>query len=225
VRAVVLAAGLGTRLRPLTYFAPKALVPVGGIPMVTRVIEWLRLNGIKDIAVVGYYMQSLLERYLAERHPDVAFLKSRRLLGTAGQLYYAREWADGSVVVVNTDVLTNLDLRAPAELHERAGALMTIVAQRVESRLRFGVLSLSGSALARWSEKPSFEYVTSAGVYIMSGDVIRRLEERYLDMDALANSLAPRVAVYVAREAFFYDVGTPEDLQRARDVAAPPLKP
>ena len=104
MKAVVLAAGLGTRLRPLTFFVPKALADVGSKLLIDFVIEWLRRNGVREVAVVGYYMQKTLKSYLSEFHPDVVFLESRRLLGTAGQLYYAKEWVEGDVAVVNTDV-------------------------------------------------------------------------------------------------------------------------
>ncbi|MEM1598374.1 MAG: nucleotidyltransferase family protein [Pyrobaculum sp.] len=226
MRGVILAAGLGTRLRPLTFLVPKALVTVGTRPLIDFVIEWLRLNGVRELAVVGYYMQDVLQRYLAESHPDVSFFRSRKLLGTAGQLYYAKEWVDGDVVVVNTDVLTNLDLRGALDLHRAAEALLTIVAQRQRLSLRFGVLELEGSRLAAWREKPTFEYITSAGVYITTREAVSRLGEEYLDMDAFAKSLMPRVSVYVAKEAFFYDVGTLEDLSKVPpDLKIQELKP
>jgi NDP-sugar pyrophosphorylase family protein len=225
VKAVVLAAGLGTRLRPLTFFVPKALAAVGSKPLIDYVIEWLRRNGVREVAVVGYYMQDLLRSYLSELHPDVVFIKSRRLLGTAGQLYYAKEWAEGDVVVANTDVLTNLDLRGPLQLHRSKEALLTVVGTANKTSLRFGVLEVENGLLTAWREKPTFEYITSTGIYVISDAVVKSLPEEYLDMDALARSLMPRVAVYEAEQAFFYDVGTLEDLAKARHVELGHLRP
>ncbi len=225
MKAVVLAAGLGTRLRPLTFFVPKALADVGSKLLIDFVIEWLRRNGVREVAVVGYYMQKTLKSYLSEFYPDVVFLESRRLLGTAGQLYYAKEWVESDVVVVNTDVLTNLDLRAPLELHKSKRALLTVVGSVNRTSLRFGVLEVEDDLLKAWREKPTFEFVTSTGIYIVSDVVVKRLSEEYLDMDALARSLVPRVAVYTAKEAYFYDVGTLDDLTKARGVELGELKP
>ena len=225
MKAVVLAAGLGTRLRPLTFFVPKALAAAGSKLLIDFVVEWLRRNGVREVAVVGYYMQNLVRSYLSEFHPDVVFLESRRLLGTAGQLYYAKEWVDGDVVVVNTDVLTNLDLRAPLELHKSKKALLTVVGSANKASLRFGVLEVEDDLLKTWREKPTFEFVTSTGIYVVSDVVVKKLSEEYLDMDALARSLTPRVAVYTAKEAYFYDVGTLEDLTKARDVELGELRP
>jgi len=225
VKAVILAAGLGTRLRPLTFFIPKPLAFINSKPLISHVIEWLRLNGVREIAVVGFYMQVLLERFLSERHPDVVFFKSRKLLGTAGQLYYAKEWVDGDVAVVNTDVLTNLDLKYPLELHKRESALLTIVGQRYKASLRFGVLEVENAVLRAWREKPSFEYITSTGIYIISAEAVKKLGEEFLDMNTFAASLMPRVAVYIAREAYFHDVGTLEDLQRGSALGTRGLKP
>jgi Nucleoside-diphosphate-sugar pyrophosphorylase involved in lipopolysaccharide biosynthesis/translation initiation factor 2B, gamma/epsilon subunits (eIF-2Bgamma/eIF-2Bepsilon) len=225
VKAVVLAAGLGTRLRPLTFFVPKALAAAGSKTLIDLVIEWLRLNGIREIAVVGHYMQDLLRSYLLQFHPDVAFLPSRRLLGTAGQLYYAKGWIEGDAVVANTDVLTNLALEWPLQLHKSKEALLTVVGAVAKTSLRFGVLEAEDGRLKAWREKPSFEYIMSTGIYIISDAVVKRLSEEYLDMDSLAQSLTPRVAVYTAKEAFFYDVGTLEDLAKAREVEIKELKP
>lgn len=219
MRAAVLAGGLGTRLRPLTFFVPKPLVHVAGRPLIDHILAWLKANGVREIAVIGHYMQDLLAGYLAEFFPDVVFIKSPRLLGTAGQLYYAKEWATGGdLVVVNADVLTNLDLKMPAELHKAKKAQLTIVATPQTASLRFGVLEIEGDMLKAWREKPTFSYITSTGVYIASSQVVERLREEFLDMDSLARSLIPNVAVYVAREAFFHDVGTLGDLPKAQSV-------
>ncbi|MFN7106267.1 MAG: nucleotidyltransferase family protein, partial [Pyrobaculum sp.] len=178
MKAVVLAAGLGTRLRPLTFFVPKPLVYVAGRPLIDHVLTWLKTNGISEIAVVGHYMQDLLAGYLADFFPDVVFIKSPRLLGTAGQLYYAKKWTSGGdLVVANVDVLTNLDLKMPAELHKAKNVQLTIVATRQATSLRFGVLEIEGDMLKAWREKPTFSHVTSTGVYIASSQLVERLRE------------------------------------------------
>ncbi len=214
MKAVILAAGLGTRLRPLTFAVPKALVYLRGKPLINYVIDWLKSNGVSEVAVVGHYMQRLLEIYLAEFYPEVAFFKSPKLLGTAGQLYYAREWIDGDVVVVNVDVLTNLDLRHPLSLHTSTGAMLTLVAARQAAPLRFGVLDVERETLRNWREKPVFDYLVFTGVSVVSREALGGLREEFLDMNTFAKSLS-RVSVYVAREASFYDVGTLEDLAKA----------
>ncbi len=212
-----MAAGLGTRLRPLTLIVPKPLVTIGTTPIVDLVIRWLRLNGVNDIVVVGGYMQDVLERYLRSAHPDVTFVPSRRLLGTAGQLHYVRDLVDGDFVVANCDVLTNLDLSAPLDLHRAANADLTVVARRERHMVRFGVLEMDGTRLVRWKEKPALEVATSVGIYIMRSDVVRGIGEEPIDMDALANSLR-NVHVYVARDADFFDVGTLDDLAAASKI-------
>lgn len=216
MKAFLLAAGLGTRLRPLTYFAPKPLVAVAGKAIIDHSIAWLRGNGIRDIYVVGYYMQDVLRSYLKERHPDVVFVPSRKLLGTAGQLYYAKEHLDDEpALVAPGDVLTDLRVDEVAEFHKAESALLTIVGHEVETSLRFGVLDVEGGKLAGWREKPRFKHVVSTGIYVVESIALRSLEERYLDFNDFAQSLMPRVAVYVSN-ARFYDVGTLEDLAKVR---------
>ncbi|MEM4510837.1 MAG: NDP-sugar synthase [Pyrobaculum sp.] len=223
MRAVVLAAGLGTRLRPLTFFIPKPLAIVVDRPLIDYVLEWLRRNKVDEIAVVGHYMQQVLEKYLEEFHPDVVFFKSRKLLGTAGQLYYAKDWVKGDVFLINSDVLTNLDLSHPARLHVERGFQLTIISHRFRQNLRFGVLEEEGGLLKTWREKPSFEYITSTGIYVVNEEIISKLREEYLDMDKLATLY--RTGLYVAKEAVFYDVGTLQDLKSVKSVELSDLKP
>ncbi|MEZ0248806.1 MAG: nucleotidyltransferase family protein [Thermoproteus sp.] len=212
MKAFLLAAGLGTRLRPLTYFAPKPLANIGDKTILDYAVEWLRSNGA-EIYVVGFYMQDVLRRYVAEFHPEVVFVPSRKLLGTAGQLYYAKEYiSDEPVLAAPSDVLTDLKIAPVLEAHVKASAKLTIVGQEVEASLRFGVLETTGGRLAAWREKPKFKYVVSTGIYVVEGSVVRRLEEKYLDFNHFAESLMPDVVVYPSN-AKFYDIGTLEDLK------------
>ncbi|MFP3251411.1 MAG: nucleotidyltransferase family protein [Thermoproteus sp.] len=216
MKAFLLAAGLGTRLRPLTYFAPKPLVVLGGRTIIDYALEWLRANGVGEIYVVGLYMQEVLASYLREHHPDVVFVPSKKLLGTAGQLYYARGYMDdGPALVAPSDVVTDLDVKAAADFHVRSSVDLTVVGREVETEVRFGVLDVAEGRLSAWREKPRLRHVVSTGIYVAEGSALRRLEERRLDFDEFARSLMPRVAVYVSR-AKFLDVGTLGDLDEVR---------
>lgn len=222
---IVLAAGLGTRLRPLTYLVPKPLVPVNGRAMIDYVLEWLRANNVGRIVVVGGYMGDVLRRYLSEYWPEAEYVHSRRLLGTAGQLHYVAHLVDQTAVVVNTDVLTNLDLAPVVEHHKQVGAEVTVVARWVETEVRFGVLEVEGDRLLAWREKPRIRHLVATGIYIMEPHVVRSLGEEYLDMNQLLPRLS-NVRVHVARDAEFYDVGTMEDLGKVPQNFSPtPLKP
>jgi len=220
MKGVILAAGLGTRLRPLTFLVPKPLVTIGTTPIIDLVVRWLKANKVEELIVVGGYLYDVLERYVREAYGgDVVLVKSPRLLGTAGQLYYVRDYVgDDDVVVVNCDVLTNLDLSHPYRFHLEKGSDMTIVGYRRVVELRFGVLEYDGSGrLLNWLEKPRSELTVASGVYILRGEVLGGLREEALDMNQLAGRL-PRVYVYVAKEAKFLDVGTLEDLERAQEL-------
>lgn len=212
MKAFLLAAGLGTRLRPLTFFVPKPLVLVGEATIIDHAIRWLRAQGA-EIYVVGFYLQELLREYLREHHPDVVFIPSRKLLGTAGQLYYAKEYlGDEPVLVAPSDVITNLNVGQVLEFHKSSSYKLTIVGQIVETTVRFGVLEVEDNKLKEWKEKPKLVNIVSTGIYIVEGAEVRRLEERYLDFNDFAVSLLPNVAVFLPN-AVFYDVGTLDDLK------------
>lgn len=213
MKAVLLAAGLGTRLRPITFFIPKPLALVGGRPIVDYALAWLKRNKIDEVYAVGYYMQDLLRSYLSEHHPDVVFVRSRALLGTAGQLYYVRDHvAEGEdVLVAPGDVITDMSLEGLLRAHEEGGAKLTIAAREVEAGLRFGVLDVESGKLVKWREKPRFKHLVSTGIYVVDGGEVLKLKEEYLDFNDFAERLIPHVAVYKA-EADVHDVGTLDDL-------------
>lgn len=220
MKGIVLAAGLGTRLRPLTFLVPKPLVAVGTTPIIDLVVRWLRANNVDEVLIVGGYLFEILERYIRETYgDDIILIRSPKLLGTAGQLYYARGYVkEEDVVVVNCDVLTNLDLSYPYKLHREVGPDMTVVGRRELVELRFGVLEHDQNGrLLNWVEKPRKELTVSSGVYILRGEVVNSLKEEFLDMNQLALRL-PEVYVYTAKEAVFLDVGTLEDLREAEKI-------
>jgi len=120
VKAVILTAGLGERLRPLTYLVPKPYLPLRNGLIIERILDWLKYQGLRydDVIVVTAYMADKVVSFLSNVLRDVKFVVADQLLGTAGQLWYVRDYVnDGDdVVVINGDVLTNISLPKALEL-------------------------------------------------------------------------------------------------------------
>lgn len=193
-RAMVFAAGLGTRLRPLTEMLPKPVVPVLHRPLSWFALAHLWRAGFRDVVLNTHHLAGALRSSLlaAPKLEDlsVAFAEEPRLLGTGGGLKNAmrvqsaalgRELdAEKSIVAFNGDVLFEPDLQAAIALHERTGAIATMILREVPDAVRFGAIEVDeGGRVRRMLEVPSGEYRTSmfTGVHVLSARAIEELPE------------------------------------------------
>ena len=219
MRALVLAAGRGERLRPLTDAVPKPLAPVLGRPVIEHLLPRLRAAGAKEIVVNVHWLADRLRA----RVKGVTFVEEPRLTGTAGPLASAaRELAGAPFVVASGDGFHDVDLSALVARHRAAGAIATVGLMRISSPERSALAELDGDGmLVRYVEKPAPEEVftdlASIGLYVFEPEVLDLVpRDRPYDMAReLIPSLMPRgVAGWVA-EGYWNDIGTPEDLLAA----------
>ncbi len=134
MKAMILAAGLGTRLRPVTDTLPKILVRVGGVPTIDRLLDHLARNSIAQVAINTHHLARQVGRYVEElalRLPQltVRVFHEPQLLGTGGALVNIREFWDEPLLVWNGDVLADVDARALLKAHQASGALATLLVQ------------------------------------------------------------------------------------------------
>lgn len=243
MKAMIFAAGLGTRLRPLTDTIPKALVPVGGKPSLQRVIERLRDAGIGQIIVNIHHFPDKIKTFLAKNNNfgvDIAISdESDQLLDTGGGLLKALPLiGDSPVLLHNADIATDVDLGAMIESHQRSSADATLlVAQRQSSRQ----LLFDGTGLMRgWKNLSTGELRPSKltddsmltpmafnGIHIIEPTLYPRLTEYgrqhgrvfsitpfYIDACQAAN-----IREYQPREPYrWHDIGRPESLAKANEM-------
>jgi len=219
IKAVILTAGLGERLRPLTYLVPKPYLPLRNGLIIERILDWLKYQGLRygDVIVVTAYMADKVVSFLSNVLRDVKFVVADQLLGTAGQLWYVRDYVnDGDdVVVINGDVLTNISLPKALELHRSSGADVTIVSVRYKLTARYGVLDIGPNGEFKgWREKPEITLPIVTGIYVMRGFTIKWLGKERLDMNRYIErlvALGRRVMVYVDDGGYYVDLGVHSD--------------
>jgi len=131
MKAMVLAAGLGTRLRPLTLNTPKALMPVGNVPIIDRIIEYLKAYEISELVVNAHHHYEQVVEHLDGGRPfgiDIDVRVEPNILGTGGGIKNTEDfWDNAPFIVINGDILTNINLRTACEAHERSGGLATLI--------------------------------------------------------------------------------------------------
>lgn len=218
--AVILAGGLGMRLRPYTMNIPKPLLPLGEVPTMEIVLRQLAADGFTRVVLTVGHMPQLIEALLGSGSRfglDVEYEVEDEPLGTAGSLRLVKELED-TFLVMNGDLLTTIDYASVVRGHEAAGADATIVLARREVNIDYGVVHMDGmGGLERYEEKPTLEYYVSTGIYALSRTVVEHVPEGRFDMPDLMTTLkgAGRTVRCLPTDRYWQDIGRFDDYQRA----------
>ena len=186
MKAVVMAGGYGTRLRPLTIKQPKPMIPVCNRPMLEHILRLLKRHGFTDVLMLTYFFPDTIENYFGDGSALGIKITYRQDppggLGTAGAVKGVEDLIDGPFLVISGDVITDFDLTRAMEFHRRRGEMTTMILTRVHNPLPFGVVITDDeSRVSRFLEKPSWGEVFSdtinTGIYIMEPEVLARIPE------------------------------------------------
>jgi mannose-1-phosphate guanylyltransferase/phosphomannomutase len=227
VKAVIMAGGEGTRLRPLTSNAPKPMLPLVNEPMMEHIVRLLQQHGFDDIVVTVAFMANHIRTYFGDGSDfgvRMVYATEETPLGTAGSVRNAMDELDERFLVISGDVLTDLDLSAIVAVHEQNSALATIGLVRVENPLEFGiVITREDGSIERFLEKPSWGQVFSdtinSGIFVLEPEIFDHIEAgRPVDFSAevFPALLEAKEPLFGAvGEGYWEDVGTLEAYLRA----------
>lgn len=184
MKAVIMAGGEGTRLRPLTCSKPKPMVPVVNKPVMEHIIELLKRHGFRDIAVTLQYMPDLIREYFCDGESfglRMRYYVEQKPLGTAGSVKNAESFLDDTFLVISGDALTDIDLESAIAFHRERGAMATMVLKRVDIPLEYGVVVTDDDGrIIRFLEKPGwgevFSDTANTGIYILSPDIFKYIK-------------------------------------------------
>lgn len=226
MKAVVLAGGLGTRLRERVPDLPKPMAPVAGRPFLAYVLDALTRGGFDDIVLaVGYRWEAIRAGFgCSYRGASIAYAVETEPLGTGGAIAHAFASAGikgrEAALVLNGDTYLDLDFAALRAWHEAHAAACSMVLRRVEDTARYGSVEVAGGIVTGFAEKGrSGAGLINAGVYVLQADIFAKfgLSARFaLEADLLQRhcaDLAPRAYV---TDAYFIDIGVPQDFDRAQ---------
>jgi NDP-sugar pyrophosphorylase family protein len=222
VEAIILAGGKAERLGDAAAGGPKALVEVGGRPLVSYQVEQLAAAGVERVLLsCAAGQEELFAAALGGLGPELVTVPEPEPLGRGGgiRLAASRRQEEGDVFALNGDELVDADLRELLELHRRRGGAATITV--VPLRSPFGVVELEDDLVTGFREAPRLEHWVSCGVYVLGEEAIERLPERGDHETTTFPQLAAEGRLRALRhEGIWLTVNTPKDLRMANDYLA-----
>ena len=222
---MILAGGLGTRLRPYTFLLPKAMLPVGPKPIMEHLLEWLKKWGIKDVVVSTGYLGKMIQEYFgdgSEWGMRVTYATSSHPLGTAGQLKAAESKLRGRFVCLYGDQLFDFDLGKALSFHEKKKAGATMVLMKYTTELKYGFMETDKNGiLVEWKEKPTISGFINIGCYVMEKSFLKYLKSgRVYEMnDAFKEAKAEGARICAVKVGgTFMDIGDRKSFRDANDL-------
>jgi NDP-sugar pyrophosphorylase family protein len=220
-RAIVLAGGKGTRLRPYTVVLPKPLMPVGEYPILEVIVRQLVSFGFDHITMAVNHQADLIKAFFGAGEKwkvRIDYSLETQALSTIAPLCLVPDLPQ-DFLLLNGDVLTDLDLSSFYAEHVESGALFTVAAAERIQTIDYGVLRVDGSSmLSEFDEKPSVRYLVSMGVYAVSRNVLAHVPtgQPYGFDHLMRAMLAQNEPVHVRRyHGYWLDIGRPDDYMRA----------
>jgi mannose-1-phosphate guanylyltransferase/mannose-1-phosphate guanylyltransferase/phosphomannomutase len=220
MKAMVLAAGLGTRLRPLTYEIPKPMVPVLDRPVMAHIVDLLERHGVEEIIANLHYFPDTIRRYFGDR---IVYREEAELLGTAGGVRNCADFlADDTFLIISGDALTDIDLSRFVARHKQAGGVATLAVKRVADTREFGVvLHDADGRITGFQEKPAPEEALSdlgnCGIYLFEPRIFDYFPDKpFVDWanDVFPALLAQDVPFHIHEiDEYWNDVGSLTELK------------
>jgi dTDP-glucose pyrophosphorylase len=218
---VLMAGGLGQRLRPLTENTPKPMLSVGGKPILETVISRFRKQGFTKFVIALNYKGEQIRNYFGNgltMGVDITYIEEKQRMGTAGALGLLESAPDEPFFVMNADILTLVDFEALLDFHVRNGSDATMCIREYGMEVPYGVVRLNKDNIVSIEEKPIQQFYVNAGIYLLTPDTLNLIPSgEAMDMTTLFEKAVEKgltTLSFPIRE-FWMDIGKPEDYERA----------
>lgn len=219
--AVIMAGGLGERLRPLTNECPKPMLKVGGKPILEIMLNSLLKHGIRKVYISLNYKADIITDYFGDGSKmgmDIQYIHEKEKLGTAGALTLLPEKPKSSILVINGDLLTKINFLHMFEFHNKHQSNATMSVIKYDFQVPYGVVDINGESIIKINEKPTHNFFINAGLYVLDPEIIELIPNgKKFDMTQLFELCIlnnKKVTAFPIRE-YWIDIGGPEDFKRA----------
>lgn len=223
IDAVLMAGGKGERLRPLTEKTPKPLLPVGGKAIIDHNIDRLISYGVKHINVTVNYLGEQLEEHFKEPKGDIQVqtVREPKFLGTIGSIRFVKEFFNDTVLVMNSDLFTNINYEDFFLHFKEHDAEMSVAAVPYTVSVPYGIFNLEGRDIHGLIEKPTYNYYANAGIYLIKRSALEEIPEDtfFNATDLIEKSISERKKVIrFPLNGTWIDIGNPQEYQKANEL-------
>ena len=221
MKAVIIAGGLGTRLRPLTNNTPKPMLPIGEKPILEHLVNWTKKGGIKSVILCVSYLKESIEDYFGDGEKfgvKIEYAISKKQLATAGQLKTAEKFIDDDFVCMYGDSIFNFSLRSMIKQHSIKKPFVTMSLNEYKTTLPYGVIETSKKGkVVNWNEKPEIKANINMGCYIMNPQVFNLIPKNksYGMDDVIKKAMKKKVVNSFITKKGFTDIGNTESYKQA----------
>lgn len=224
VKAVILAGGLGTRLRPLTNDTPKPMLPIAEKPILEHLINWTKKSGVKSIVLCVSYLRESIEAYFEDGEKfgvKIEYAVSNKPLATAGQLKTAEQFIENDFVCMYGDSIFNFSLRNMIKQHLVKKSFITMSLNEYKTNLPYGVIETSKNGRVKnWNEKPEIKANVNMGCYIMNSRIFKLIPKNkpYGMDDVIKKAMKQKEMVnsFITKRGFT-DIGNKESYKKTCD--------
>lgn len=220
---ILMAGGLGTRLRPLTESVPKPMLNVGNKPILQTIIEGFKQYGYTKFILTVNYKKEIIQDYFQDGsafNVSISYIEEDKRMGTAGALSLLKEKPTSPIFVMNGDLLTQVNFEQLLNFHEDTDAVATMCVREYEYQIPYGVIETEGQQLVSIKEKPMHRSFVNAGIYVLNPEVFDYIpNNEFFDMPDLFKQLMAKqknVSAFPVRE-YWLDIGRMADFEKANN--------
>ncbi len=227
-KAVIMAGGKGTRLRPITYSIPKPILPIAGKTCMSYLLDSFYNAGINDVIVTtGYKYELLINSIISSKNngQNILFSVEKEPAGTAGSIKMISNFLDDTFIVGSGDILSDFDISDILKYHKKNRAMITMVLTEVKSTDQFGIVELEGDKITKFLEKPeeseTLSHTANTGIYVMEPEIVSYIKSIPYDFgrDLFPRLLRKGIDIYGYRgKGVWLDTGRPNDLIKANQI-------
>ena len=223
IDAVLMAGGKGERLRPLTEKTPKPLLPVDGKAIIDHNIDRLISYGVQHISVTVNYLKEQIEDHFAKPHNGVQVqtVREPKFLGTIGSIKFVKEFFNDTVLVMNSDLFTNINYEDFYLHFKEHDAEMSVAAVPYTVSVPYGIFDLEGREIHGLIEKPTYNYYANAGIYLIKRSALNEIpEDTFFNATDLIEKLIAegKKVIRFPLNGTWIDIGNPQEYQKANEL-------
>ncbi|MDP9592422.1 UNVERIFIED_ORG: dTDP-glucose pyrophosphorylase [Shinella zoogloeoides] len=216
---VIMAGGLGTRLRPITETIPKPMIRIGGKPILEVIIGKFLDQGFHKFTFCVNHLADVIRDHFSDGSKfgvEIEYIVEPKRLGTAGALSLIDPAPTRPVIVMNGDILTSVNFNQLLAFHYENRAAATMGVNRFQYTLPYGVVEVQGHSIHSFHEKPIYDFFVNSGIYVVSPEAISLIpKDDFFDMPALFEKLSDEKRVAFPIHEYWLDIGRHDDLDRA----------